>query len=316
MESLGEIMRSMPNSSLMRRAEEKVVQVLADPLVRKLTAKYPGLDAYTLRMNVNKLYQYITEHNQCSQCPGLEKCPNDFTGHYTMIGVEPAGESLELIDYKVSCKKYVAKQAQDAIKGRIRSFYVDDRALKQGYSIDEIVTNDPQRMSAVLQVGSYIMETTEAGLQNKGLFLSGPFGTGKTFLMCYMLYELAKTGLTGAIVYMPDFAEDLKAMFQEPQKLKETIDALKDTDLLVFDDLGAENLNPWLRDHVMGTILNYRMNRKPTFFTSNYSLDDLQKHFSFTNGDGEQEFKGQRIMDRIRPFVDVIEVHGHNKRGM
>ncbi len=62
------------------------------------------------------------------------------------------------------------------------------------------------------------------------------------------------------------FSEDLKAMFGDPLKLKETVDLLKETDLLVFDDIGAENLNPWLRDHVMAVILNYRMNRKPTFF--------------------------------------------------
>jgi primosomal protein DnaI len=153
------------------------------------------------------------------------------------------------------------------------------------------------------------------GLQNTGLYLVGSFGTGKTFLMCYMLYQLAKVGMTGAIVYTPDFAEDLKGMFQEPYKLKETIELLKDVDLLVFDDIGAENLNPWLRDHVMGAILNHRMNRKPTFFTSNYELSGLEKHFSFTNKDGDEEFKGQRIMDRIRPFVDVVHVKGTNKRG-
>ncbi|MGO4276922.1 AAA family ATPase, partial [Paenibacillus sp. TAF58] len=42
---------------------------------------------------------------------------------------------------------------------------------------------------------------------------------------------------------------------------------------------------------------------------------DLEKHFSFTNKDGDEEYKGQRIMDRIRPFVDVVVVTGTNKRG-
>ncbi|WP_248927792.1 primosomal protein DnaI [Paenibacillus hamazuiensis] len=315
MESLADVLRTMPDSRFIKRAEDKIKQVLAEPQVRKLLEKHPDLDDFTLRVSINKLYQYAIDHNNCSNCPGLAQCPNDFTGHYTMIAIEEAGGQKNVIDYKVSCKKFLAQQAQDAVRGRIRSFYVDDRALKQGYSIQEIFANDPQRVQAVLRIGQYITQCQEEGLQTRGLYLTGTFGTGKTFLMCYMLHELAKTGLTGAIVYMPDFAEDLKAMFQDPQKLKDTIDTLKDTDLLVFDDIGAENLNPWLRDHVMGTILNYRMNRKPTFFTSNYSLDDLQKHFSFTNGDGEQEFKGQRIMDRIRPFVDVVEVHGYNKRG-
>ncbi|MNU01938.1 Primosomal protein DnaI [compost metagenome] len=66
---------------------------------------------------------------------------------------------------------------------------------------------------------------------------------------------------------------------------------------------------------MLGSILNYRMNRKPTFYTSNYELDALEKHFSFTSKDGEEAYKGQRLMDRIRPFVDVIVVNGENKRG-
>lgn len=64
---------------------------------------------------------------------------------------------------------------------------------------------------------------------------------------------------------MPDFVEDAKALMFEPQKLKETVTLMKEADLLVFDDIGAENLSPWVRDHVLGAILNHRMNRKPTF---------------------------------------------------
>jgi primosomal protein DnaI len=316
MESLADIMKAMPNGAFRQRAEEKFSQVLADPYVRKLLDKNPGIDEMTLRLNMNKLNQYAIDHRNCAECPGLDLCPNDFTGHYTMIMTEADEEGrTDLTDYKVSCKKYTTRVAQDAIRERIRSFYVDDRALTQGYSIDDVCAADPRRLTAVLQMSRYITETQEKGLQTKGLYLTGMFGTGKTFLMCWLLYELAKTGLTGAIVYMPDFSEDLKSMFGDPQKLKESIEVLKETDLLVFDDIGAENLSPWLRDHVLGSILNYRMNRKPTFFTSNYSLDDLLRHFSFTNSDGEQQFKGERLMDRIRPFVDVIKVEGHNKRG-
>ncbi|PZE21323.1 primosomal protein DnaI [Paenibacillus xerothermodurans] len=316
MESLADILKSLPNQKYRQQAEHRAREILADPLVQKLRAKYPTLDDYTVKININKLYQYVTEHRNCSECPGLDRCPNDFTGHYTMIAVENDNGKTDMYDYKVTCKKQLAQQTQEAIRSRIRSFYVDERALSQGYSSTEIFDKDPHREEAVDRLISYILTTRQEGLQKNGLYLAGSFGTGKTFLMCYMLHELAKSGYTGAIVYMPDFAEDLKAMFQDPRKLKETIDVLKETDLLVFDDIGAENLNPWLRDHVMGAILNYRMNRKPTFFTSNHDLTALQQHFSFTSKDGDEEFKGRRIMDRIRPFVDVLLVNGYNKRGV
>ncbi|PYI53849.1 primosomal protein DnaI [Paenibacillus flagellatus] len=315
MESLSGMLGDWQKLSFAKRAEEKTKRLLNDPLVQKLRADHPEIDDRTLKISMNRLYQYVTEQRNCAQCPGLDKCPNDFEGHYTRLSVETINGNPYIHDQSVPCSKLLAKQSMDAIRSRIRSFYIDDRALTQGYSIDEIVDIDPERVEAVGSLLRYIRKTQAEGLQKEGLYLVGPFGTGKTFLMCFMLYQLAKSGKSGAIVYMPDFVEDLKSMIQEPHRLKETVELLKETDLLVFDDIGAENLNPWVRDHVMGTILNYRMNRKPTFFTSNHEPSELERHFSFTSKDGDDEFKGQRIMDRIRPFVEVIVVNGTNKRG-
>jgi primosomal protein DnaI len=315
MESLSQLLKSMPNSEWKRNAEAKIQLVMQDALVHKFRQKYPFVDDYTIKINMNKLYQHVTEFKNCSNCPGLERCPNDMPGHYTMLTAESVNGTSFIHEEKVACKKYNAKQVQDAINSRIRTFHVDPRMISRSFSFGDILETDLDRAKAVMQINDYVNLTIEVGLQTKGLYLSGSFGTGKTFLMGYMLHQLAKVGMTGAIVYMPDFSEDLKGMFQEPYKLKETIDLLKETDLLVFDDIGAENLNPWLRDHVIGAILNYRMNQKPTFFTSNYDLSGLEKHFSFTNKDGDEEYKGQRIMDRIRPFVDVVPVNGTNKRG-
>ena len=316
MESLGDILKQLPNgNNAVQQAEKLMAELLADPLVERLRSKYPELDEGTIRLNLNRVYQYTKEYKNCTNCPGLESCPNDYEGHYTLLSCETISGRVQMTDRKVTCKRLLSKQSEDQIRSRVRSFYVDERALSQGYSADEIVSKDLERMKAVGQVLNYISKTKEQGLQKEGLYLAGSFGTGKTFLMCYMLHELAKAGYTGAIVYMPDFVEDLKSIMHEQGKLKEMVDLLKETDLLIFDDVGAENLNPWVRDHVLGAILNYRMNRKPTFYTSNYGLEALEKHFSFTNKDGDELHKGQRLMDRIRPYVEIVFVTGHNKRG-
>lgn len=316
MESLGELLKSFPSgNNALQQAERLMEELLRDPLVERLMDKNPELNRETIRLNLNRVYQHVTEYRNCSNCPGLDSCPNDFEGHYTLLSCNVIGDQVQLTDRKVTCKKLLARQSEEQIRSRINSFYVDELALLQGYSADEIVSSDLERMKAVGQVLNYIERTKEQGLQKEGMYLAGLFGTGKTFLMCYLLHELAKAGFTGAIVYMPEFVEDLKSLMFEPGKLKETVDLMKETDLLIFDDIGAENLNPWVRDHVMGAILNYRMNRKPTFYTSNYDLDALEQHFSFTNKDGDELHKGQRIMDRIRPYVEIVHVTGHNKRG-
>lgn len=316
MESLSALIKQWPTGkNALQEADRMMKELLEDPLVQRLRADNPELDRETIRLNLNRVYQYVKEQRSCSNCPGLDQCPNDFEGHYTLLSCETIGDTVQLNDRKVTCNKLRARQSEEQIRSRVHSFYVDETALSQGYSADEILTNDLKRSKAVMQVLQYIDKTKDSGLQRKGLYLAGSFGTGKTFLMCYMLYELAKVGYTGAIVYMPDFVEDLKTLMHEPGKLKEAVDLMKETDLLIFDDIGAENLNPWARDHVMGAILNYRMNRKPTFYTSNYDLDMLERHFSFTNREGDELHKGQRLMDRVRPYVDTVFVTGHNKRG-
>ncbi|NMM51920.1 primosomal protein DnaI [Paenibacillus aquistagni] len=314
MESLGDMLKRSPLGKRRSQIEAKMQELLDQPEVKELLASHPELDHKTLKLNLNKLYQYVKESRACEHCPGLEHCPNDFEGHFTRIDVHEQNGQYYMEDRKVACQKLLHRERQQAVRRRVRSFYVDETALNQGYSAQEILERDYERIGAVTQVMDYIADVNEKGLTSSGLYLSGSFGTGKTFLMSYLLYELARLDYTGVIVYMPEFVEELKSMFQEPAKLRETLETLKETDLLVFDDIGAENMTPWVRDHVLGSILNHRMNRKPTFYTSNYDLSGLLKHFSYTR-EGEDIYKAERLMDRIKPYVEVVTVNGQNKRG-
>ncbi|MFC5528550.1 ATP-binding protein [Cohnella yongneupensis] len=315
MESLGEALRRLPQFGGAERSDQLAEQVLNDPLVLKLRSRYPDVDDKTLRLNMNRLYQMSVEVRNCKQCPGLAKCPNDMQGHYTGITCSPLNGRWQVVDEKIACSKWTVNEQQQQIRKRITNFFVDETILGAEYDPSEMLDLDPSREPAVMDLLGYIEKTRSEGLQKKGLYLQGDFGTGKTYLAGFMLQKLAKEGFSGVIVYMPDFVEDVKALMLEPQQMKETITLMKEADLLVFDDIGAENLSPWVRDHVLGAILNHRMNRKPTFYTSNHDLEALEKHFSFTHKEGEEMHKGQRLMDRVRPFVEVVHVRGRNHRG-
>ncbi len=82
-----------------------------DVLVHKFRQKYPFVDDYTIKINMNKLYQHVTEFKNCSNCPGLENCPNDMTGHYTMLTAESVNEKSFIHEEKVACKKFIAEAA-------------------------------------------------------------------------------------------------------------------------------------------------------------------------------------------------------------
>jgi len=316
MESLKDALRSWTVPGRTGSPEQITAQVLNDPLVQEFRSRNPQLDSAALRLNVNRLYQMAVETRNCQNCPGLDKCPNDMQGHSTRLDCEAIGGRWQIVDRKMPCSLWVQYEQQMHLRRRITCLFTDESVLGQAYDETEMLNLDDDRSFSVDRLLDYVERTKLEGLQKTGLYLMGDFGTGKTYLAGYLLQKLAKEGYSGVIVYMPEFVEDAKALMLEPQKLKDTITLMKETDLLVFDDIGAENLSPWVRDHVLGAILNYRMNRKPTFYTSNHDLQSLERHFSFTHKEGEEMHKGKRLMDRLRPFVEVVHVRGRNQRGV
>ena len=82
-------------------------------------------------------------------------------------------------------------------------------------------------------------------------------------------------------------------------------------EILLLDDIGAEYLTEWSRDEILEPILNYRMeNNLATFFTSNYSIDELEKHFSL----GGNSLRSRRILDRIKTLAKEVDLISESRR--
>lgn len=96
--------------------------------------------------------------------------------------------------------------------------------------------------------------------------------------------------------------------------VEEKLDFLKNVDILLIDDIGAENVTSWGRDEILGTILQYRMNNKlSTFFTSNLTLEELENHLSITKNN-EDKIKARRIIERIKQLTEDKELVSKNRR--
>ena len=105
----------------------------------------------------------------------------------------------------------------------------------------------------------------------KGIYLSGSFGSGKSYIINAVLNELSRKGYTSVSIYYPTLLKKLKDSFNNKnESFEQMFNELLNSDLLLIDDIGAENNTPWARDEVLGSILQSRMdNKKITFFTSN-----------------------------------------------
>ena len=146
----------------------------------------------------------------------------------------------------------------------------------------------------------------------KGLYLHGSFGSGKTFLIAALLNELEiKKNAQIEIVYFPELLRNMKEDFS---LVEDKLKYLQNVDILLLDDIGAENVTVWGRDEILGTILQYRMNNKlTTFFTSNLNIQELETHLSITKN-SEDKVKSRRIIERIKQLTDDLELISENRR--
>lgn len=178
-------------------------------------------------------------------------------------------------------------------------------------SLKEVYTDDKSRVPIIRYFKEFIDKYNKKE-EPKGLYLTGSFGSGKTYLVAALLNEMARKKVCCALVYYPEFLRSLKSSFQTDYN--ERFNFIKTSPILLLDDIGAENESNWSRDEVLGPILQYRMqNHLPTFFTSNLTLEELETALSITSS-GVDKVKARRIIERIKQLTIPMELIGKNRR--
>lgn len=139
----------------------------------------------------------------------------------------------------------------------------------------------------------------------KGAYLYGPYMAGKTYALAAAANLFSKNGYSVTIMYYPDFTREIKSSIDQ-KTLESKVKALKDVDVLMLDDLGGESYSAWIRDEILGPILQHRLlDQKLMYFSSNIPPSKLID--SFKNSENDQEkLKAYRIVERIQALADPI----------
>ena len=214
----------------------------------------------------------------------------------------------------VPTKKLMEERRLREINNRINIVNLPKSIRKA--TLENYYRDDDGRMIALKKAIEFVANYTETpNIFHKGLYLSGSFGVGKTYLLGAIANKLAEKGVKVTLVHMPSFAVEIKNSIGKNTTM-EKVDALKKAPVLMMDDIGADQLSSWFRDDVLGVILQYRMQEElPTFFSSNIALDDLEEFYLTQNTRGELEpLKAKRIMERIKFLVDEVVINGENRR--
>ena len=299
MESVGQTMSHM-NRARQFNYEDLVAQILADQEVAAFIKK-EGLNQKEITFSISKFLEYISQRDLFVKQDEA----------YIAKGYQPVlvmNEGYADVSY-LETEELVEYRRLEAIKNRIQ--LINMPASLKNVTVADIDKNDENRVEVMLAITDFVKRFEE---KPKGLYIYGNFGIGKSYLMAYLANLLSKTYLQSTtMLHYPTFVVDIKNAIKDGS-VKERIDEIKLAQVLVLDDIGAEQHSPWVRDDVLQVILQYRMQENlATFFTSNFSFDDLERHFA-SGKSGDETWQAKRVMERIRYLARDLHLKGNNRR--
>ncbi len=245
------------------------------------------------------LLESFDEYNHCLSCPGLNDCKNKMLGYAYLP--KTINTKIEFC-YK-PCKY---KNKHDKEYAYVKNVKCFNTPSYNDITWDKVDKRLASRKEAIVYMIDFINNPS------KGLYLSGNFGCGKTYIIVAAFNELAKKNIKSAIVFWPEYLRDLKTSFDTDYE--EKFEYVKKVPLLLIDDLGSEATTAWSRDEILCPILQYRMdNNLATFITSNLTIDELETHLSITK-DGVEKVKAKRITERIKYLTNELVMISKNMR--
>jgi DNA replication protein DnaC len=112
-----------------------------------------------------------------------------------------------------------------------------------------------------------------------GLLFMGPQGIGKTHLAVAIIKQLMKSKSIPCLFRtFPELLKEIQNSYNPVSRASELslLEPVLETEVLVLDELGAQNPSEWVQDEV-AYVLNYRYNdNKVTILTTNYQ-DEAEK---------------------------------------
>lgn len=257
-------------------------------------------DEEILMKYTSKLTDSACELKNCSRCKGLFYCKNAVKGHVYFPTV-----TKDFIEFSYKSCKYFKENKKN------NTIFFETPKMLMNASLSELIT-EKERTNILKYIKDFLKKKVN-GEPVKGLYLSGSFGSGKSYILSALLNELSLKGYKCVNINYPLLLNKLKASFSD-YNYNDVMDEIMTCDVLLIDDIGAENNSPWSRDEVLGTILQYRMDSDlTTFFTSNFTINELETELSETNK-GTDLIKARRIIERIKYLTVEDKLISKDKR--
>ena len=298
MESVGDVLKRQPSRF---HYQDLVQKIMKDPDVAAFVQQ-ESLNQDELNRSISKFNQYITERDKF-----LRGDTDYIAKGYKPILVMNHGYAD--VSYEET-PELIAAEKEAAIKKRLN--LINFPSSLKNVSFLDVYRDDVQRLTVLKRMIEFVNDYPN---NLKGLYLYGDFGVGKSFMVAALAHDLSeKRGVSSTLLHYPSFVIDVKNAIGDG-KVKTLVDEIKLSEVLILDDIGAEQSTAWVRDEILQVILQYRMQENlPTFFTSNFNFEDLEKHFAKGKQGNDETWEARRVMERIRYLAEETRLEGVNRR--
>lgn len=240
-------------------------------------------------INIPNTIELSPEVKKCDNCPGLDFCISYGYDIKKQNGYEIA----------TPCQKLINKQRQVIVERVLKSSRLPEYLKQKTFNNFTVNSDNQEAFAEAKRVAN--------DYTGKGLLLMGGTGTGKTHLAGAILNKRLNDCMEAIFCTVPELLADIKHTFGNQQLTSELIELVKNTDLLILDDLGAEKTTEWVAEQLF-VIINARLlNAKQTVITTNFisNKDLIDKLGGLT---------GQRIVSRLCEMCIFKKITGNDWR--
>jgi primosomal protein DnaI len=260
-------------------------------------------DESFVQEHLGTFLRVLSSRKKCEGCQGLAQCSQPSVGERLCLSND--GALIEEIEYCDFALK--ARSSQSVLD---RYMYCDVAKNLADLDLNN-VRYAPEQKQLYLALAAILYEKSD-----RGLYICGDLGVGKTYLCTALANSLVKKGKKVAFVKVSNFFNEMKSYFgTASEMIDRNISILKNAGYLFLDDIGSETVSEFVRDDILFRILDHRMeNSLITMFTSNLNKEELLKHYQYDRKEKSNLMNARRLLERIDILSDNFVLSGQNMR--